>query len=66
METASKNIKILFTAIGIIFVWRGIWGLADKFLFPENEILSFSVSMLIGLFILFIADSTKKDISELN
>ena len=57
--------KVLYTiliAFAIVSFWRGVWGLMDLYLFPNNEILSFSISVLIGLVILYF---TKHIIGEL-
>lgn len=57
--------KILYTvliAFAIVSFWRGVWGLMDVYLFPNNEVLSFSISVLIGLVILYF---TKHIIGEL-
>jgi hypothetical protein len=54
---------VLLTVIAVVFVWRGIWGLTDTFLFPEEPTLSYLVSIFVGLVILYIDD---KRISELD
>lgn len=56
-------ITILVTAAAVVFFWRGVWGILDYYLFPENPTLSYLSSILIGLFILWIDD---KQISELH
>lgn len=38
--------------VAIVSLWRGIWGLSDKYLFQENEVLSYFASIVIGLIIL--------------
>lgn len=50
------NIPTLVTVAGIVMVWRGIWGLMDIYLFPGNPTLSYTLSILIGLVILYIDD----------
>ena len=66
-ETKKKRNfkKISYTiliAFAIVSFWRGVWGLMDVYLFPNNYILSLSISVLIGLIILY---STKHIIGEL-
>ncbi len=51
-----KLFKTLVAGIAIVFVWRGIWGLLDIFLFPQNPVLSYVFSALFGLTILYIDD----------
>lgn len=63
-ENFTKHFgSVLLTVIGVVFVWRGIWGLADTFLFPEYEAFSYMVSIFIGLVVLYADD---KRISELD
>lgn len=50
------SIPTLITAVGVVMVWRGIWGLMDIYLFPGNPTLSYALSIVIGLVILYIDD----------
>ena len=43
-------------AVAIVSVWRGVWGLMDLYVFPENESVSFLVSIIIGILILSFHD----------
>lgn len=47
---------ILLAATAVVLFWRGIWGLLDHFLFPENPLLSYLISALVGLLILWLDD----------
>lgn len=62
----KRNIRrisyTILIAFAIVSFWRGVWGMMDTYLFPNNEILSFSISVLIGLVILYF---TKHIIGEL-
>jgi len=53
----KRNLRnILFTiiiAFAIVSFWRGIWGLMDLYLFPENQVVSLLVSVLLGIIILY-------------
>ncbi|MFA4814642.1 MAG: hypothetical protein WC924_05405 [Candidatus Gracilibacteria bacterium] len=53
---------IMFTAVAVILFWKGVWGLIDEFLFPENPILGNLIAIFIGLLILYLDD---KKIAEL-
>jgi len=44
---------IIITSLAIVSFWRGVWGLMDIYLFPENPILSLFISIIIGMTILF-------------
>ena len=65
-EGIKRNLKTVSHAIlvgfAIVAFWRGTWGFMDFYLFPKNEILSFSASILIGVVILY---STKNLIKKL-
>ncbi|MCK5282955.1 MAG: hypothetical protein KAK00_06100 [Nanoarchaeota archaeon] len=39
---------------GIIFFWRGLWGLLETYLYPENPQISFFISLSLGIIILAI------------
>ena len=62
----KRNLQRIFFTIIIAFAvvsfWRGVWGLMDVYLFPNNHVLSLSISVLIGLIILYF---TKHIIGEL-
>lgn len=64
MAKLKLNLKYLFIVAGIVLVWRGIWGLADIYLFPQSPILSFSVSIVSGLLLLLVVNWRDGDISE--
>lgn len=59
--------QVLFAiAIGfsVVAFWRGIWGLLDIFLLPENELWSFIISTCIGLIILFLSGVLMRVLAE--
>ncbi len=43
---------ILIAAFAIIALWRGLTGVMDIFLFPDNKLLSDLISLLLGLVII--------------
>jgi hypothetical protein len=45
-------IPIIIASICIVGFWRGIWGLMDIFLFPDNELKSYISSAIIGFVML--------------
>ncbi len=53
----KKRWRNVFYAIligfAVISFWRGIWGLMDLYLFPNNLALSFTISTIIGILILY-------------
>ncbi len=54
---------VLISVIAVVMVWRGVWGLTDTYLFPDNAPLSYLVSIFMGLVLLYLDD---KRISELD
>jgi len=48
-----KLLMAIGIGISVIAFWRGVWGLMDLYLFPNNPTLSFSASFLIGFIILY-------------
>lgn len=61
----KKEYPLLHTTlvvIGVVMVWRGVWGLLDAYLFPEDPILSYSISILAGLILLFVDDFRLKEL----
>jgi len=57
LKKKKKQVKQVFYAIiigfAVISFWRGIWGLLDLYLIPENPLLSHIVSILVGVLILY-------------
>ena len=46
--------NLISQSIAVVLVWRGVWGLLDLYFIPENPFLSYSVSCLIGVILLYI------------
>jgi len=63
-ERTTNHVKKVFytllIAFAIVSFWRGVWGLMDLYLFPSNLILSFSLSVLIGVLILYLTENLVK------
>jgi len=57
MKFSEAYTKRAITIIGVIFaivlLWRGVWGLLDIYLFPDNLLWSYLISALVGVIILF-------------
>lgn len=39
----------IFIAGAVIMFWRGVWGLMDVYLFPDNLPLSYGISFIISV-----------------
>lgn len=48
--------QLLLLAIGVVAVWRGVWGLMDLYIFPNDLIMSFTASIIIGVVLLLLND----------
>ena len=53
---------VILTALAIIMFWRGIWGLMDTYLFPDNHVLSYVLSIIIGILILYSTENMREHI----
>lgn len=52
-----QTFGLIFTAaVGVVLFWRGVWGLLDLYFFPNNPLLSYLFSILMGLIILWFDD----------
>ncbi|OGE15093.1 hypothetical protein A3F00_00310 [Candidatus Daviesbacteria bacterium RIFCSPHIGHO2_12_FULL_37_11] len=63
LKNFRKNHQYLFFVFigaSVVLFWRGIWGLMDLYLFPENQSLSYISSLLIAAALLFITHSWTK------
>jgi hypothetical protein len=62
-RTLKNMFYIIIIAFAIVAFWRGIWGLMDFYLFPKNQVLSFSLSILIGVLILYATKNLLKKLT---
>lgn len=53
----------ILIATAVVIFWRGLWNLIDMYFFPHYPVWSNLISMLIGLFILYLNDFDLKDLS---
>jgi hypothetical protein len=54
LDIWKKRFEAFMTGSAIILFWRGIWNLADLYLFPLSPELSAFASLIIGMGILII------------
>ena len=47
---------ILSGLVGVVMLWRGVWGILDIYLFPDNKFISYVFSIFIGFIILLVDD----------
>ncbi len=51
-----SHLHILLVGMAVILFWRGAWGLMDLYLFPDNPLVSYIVSLVAGFIILIITE----------
>lgn len=49
----NQTATTLLVTIAVISFWRGAWGLMDIYLFPDNQTLSFLISLSLGIALLY-------------
>ncbi len=57
-----KFVHILVFATAVILFWRGVWGILDTYLFPDNILLSNLVSIGIAFVVLYLDDFHLKEL----
>ena len=56
----------LVGVVAVVAVWRGLWGLMDIYLWPDNPKRSNWVSFIVGFVILAVIVGVASHIGELN
>lgn len=51
-------IKNIIIVIGVVAVWRGLWDLFDMYFFPGDPLLSDCLSIVLGIFLLYLPDGS--------
>lgn len=55
IHNGDVNILQAIVIVGaVIAIWRGLWGLLDLYLFPEDLATSYGLSVLIGLLVVLV------------
>ncbi|MCX6801968.1 MAG: hypothetical protein NT067_02535 [Candidatus Diapherotrites archaeon] len=52
MKPYQKILLALVVGFSVVSFWRGVWGLLDHYLLPEDPVLSLWVSVIMGATIL--------------
>lgn len=50
-EKKPAPLSAILIAGAVIMFWRGVWGLMDVYLFPNNLPLSYGISFAISVFL---------------
>jgi hypothetical protein len=62
LKTKHQLFVAILVGFAVISFWRGVWGLMDELLFPDNSLLSYWSSIIIGLVILIITGYSTKEL----
>lgn len=62
MKSINKIFFALLIGFAVISFWRGVWGLLDEYLFPDNYVLGLWVSVFVGILILIVTDYATKEL----
>ncbi len=57
-----KILHILIVATAVVMFWRGIWGILDTYLLPDNTLLSYTISVFVAFGILYFDDFHLKEL----
>lgn len=52
----KKYTAVLIEIIGVILIWRGIWGILDIYLFPNNPLISYLICIILGFALIWFDD----------
>lgn len=60
--------KGLLVAVGIIFIWRGVWillDLIDNWIFGGNHVITATGGIILGILMLYLPDKNLKALERL-
>lgn len=63
-SSAKKRLRVVFEFVGIIMLWRGIWGLVDLYLFPDSQLVSHIISILLGATLIYVDGDGIRDMTR--
>ncbi|MBT3865670.1 hypothetical protein HOF78_01030 [Candidatus Woesearchaeota archaeon] len=63
LKPFNQAVFTLMIGFAVVAFWRGAWGIMDVYLIPDNYELSSWVSIIIGLFILWITHYWTKELA---
>ncbi|AHB41005.1 hypothetical protein P148_SR1C00001G0198 [candidate division SR1 bacterium RAAC1_SR1_1] len=60
LRKSDSNLNMIVIVIAVVMIWRGVRGILDTFLFPNYPLVSYIVSLGLGIVILLL-DNQKLD-----
>lgn len=64
LKNDHPNANAVVIVLGIIMLWRGVWGLLDQYLFPGSPTLSYMASLGLGILVLYLDDFSLDDLKR--
>jgi hypothetical protein len=61
-EKSYPTVNAIIIGSGVVFFWRGLWGILDLYLFPNNPKVSFLASLFVGITILYVTHRITKEL----
>lgn len=62
IKSKYEIVFAILIAFAVVSFWRGVWGLMDEYLFPNNHQMSLWISLVLGIFILIITNYATKEL----
>ncbi len=62
MKSRHQIFFAILISFAVISFWRGVWGLMDEYLFPNNYGLSLWISLMLGIAILITTHYATKEL----
>ncbi len=64
LKQLHPNANAIIIVLGIIMLWRGVWGLLDIYLFPGSPTLSHLVTIALGVLLLYLDDFSMENLKR--
>ncbi len=62
MKSRHQLAFAILIAFAVVSFWRGVWGLLDEYLLPNNYQLSLWISVVLGIVILIVTHYVTKEL----
>lgn len=60
----QKDLRLFITLSAVVMIWRSVWNFMDEFLIPHDPLLSNTITLIIGLVILYFMYGDLDTLSE--
>ncbi len=62
MKTKHQILFSVLIGFAVVAFWRGVWGIMDEYLFPNNYKLSSIISLILGITVLAMTNYITKEL----